>query len=262
MMSECTKVSGAETSPSTPNDVYFQWIDWVVDRAAERGILVWLVPTWSRFVNTGWADGPIIFNAENAATFGRYVGARYPYLPKLIGGDSNPIWTNGSVVRERAPKIPFEAPIPPGTVLPSAHDLPRNNTYDVWNALARGIVEAETPYWGDRGRPFLTYHPCPPSFVWSPLTIASNFFGEQDWLVMDGCQSGHGDAIKFHYDPPMKMWDPRASHVPIELMWKATSVRPVIDLESHCESEPFDADGRRGVLQRAHGRVELSVGRR
>ena len=34
----------------------------------------------------------ILFNEQNAAVFGDYIGNRYPGLPKLLGGDTNRFW--------------------------------------------------------------------------------------------------------------------------------------------------------------------------
>ena len=225
----------ADDSPARPNEDFFEFVDWVVEQASRRGLLVWLVPTWSRFVNTGWADGPIIFDASNARIFGEFIGGRYPFCPKLIGGDSNPKWTNGLVARQRAPLVDFEKPLDPSITLPSPFDLPLNDTYEVWNALAEGICALETTAWQGAGKPFLTYHPCPMSFAWSVPATASNYFGSTEWLVLDGCQSGHIDREKLHYDPPVHRWDARSSHEPITMMWNAEPVRPVIDLESHCQ---------------------------
>lgn len=209
----------------------------MIDQAAARGILTWIVPIWSRFVTTGWADGPILFDESAARSFGRYVGHRYPFCPKLIGGDSNPIWTNGSGIKAVAPRVNFENPEADlaGIELPNAYDLPRIDTYDVWNGLAEAIVASETPYW-KQGKPFLAYHPCSTSFAWSPLPIASNFFGAKDWLTIDGCQSGHCDKAKLFFEPPVQRWDARSPHEPISEMWNAAPVRPILDLEGHCKS--------------------------
>ena len=37
----------------TPNEKYFQHVDWVIDEAIKRGITIFLVPTWARWMNTG-----------------------------------------------------------------------------------------------------------------------------------------------------------------------------------------------------------------
>ena len=226
------------SSPTTPNEDYFAHVDWVVDQAAQRGILIWLVSTWSRFVSTGWADGPILFNKDNAGLYGEFLGKRYPFLPKLIGGDCNPDWVNGLEVRTKAArgKTKIGEKLE-GADLPSPFDLSRIDTAQIWNEMARAISKAESPFWDQTnlGKPFLTYHPCPVSFPWDPPATASDFFGSQDWLVLDGSQSGHADYENLHFDPPLRRWNARASHEPLTRMWAAEPTRPIIDLESHCE---------------------------
>jgi hypothetical protein len=47
------RIHRADVSPSTPNDKYFEHIDWVVEQMLQRDIVPFLVPTWGRFINTG-----------------------------------------------------------------------------------------------------------------------------------------------------------------------------------------------------------------
>lgn len=205
--------------------------------------MFWLVPTWSRFTTTGmlndrpfltvgWADGPILFNEDNARSFGEFVGRRYPYTLKVLGGDSNPIWTTGAEMRKRNPPLPFSEPVPEGYELPNSLDLPRRDCTAVIQAMAAGITRGEMESGNDH--PALTYHPCPHWLPWSPEALASAFFGQDNWLMMDSCQSGHADCPTMQYNPPINKWNARASHVPISKMWNAGN-RPVIDLESHYE---------------------------
>lgn len=182
---------------------------------------------------SGWTYGPILFNDENARVYGTYVGNRYPFIPKLLGGDANPLWSIGSKIKARNAPLPFGEPIPPGYQLPNSLDLPRTDITALIQAMATGVVEAEKA--AGCQSPFLTYHPCPISMPWSPEALASSFFGEEDWLTMDACQSGHSDCPTMQYDPPLRKWDARATHVPITKMWNSGRVRPVVDLESHCE---------------------------
>lgn len=39
--------------PTQPNPAYFDYVDWCIDRAKERGLRIALVPTWGRYVNGG-----------------------------------------------------------------------------------------------------------------------------------------------------------------------------------------------------------------
>jgi hypothetical protein len=76
---------------STPNEAYFRHADWVIRKAEEKGILVFLFPCY-----WGYAGGDEGFwkelNANGAAKcreYGRYVGARYR-------GFTNIVWIHGA----------------------------------------------------------------------------------------------------------------------------------------------------------------------
>lgn len=63
---------------------YWDHIDWVVDRAAERGILVAMVPAWGSLVKAGQ------LNLSNAATYATFLARRYKEKPNVVwitGGD-------------------------------------------------------------------------------------------------------------------------------------------------------------------------------
>jgi len=80
---------------STPNEKYFEHADWVIRKAAEKGIQVFLAPIYLGYIGTdeGWieelqANGPV-----KARKWGRYVGKRYRGFDNIvwiIGGDRNP----------------------------------------------------------------------------------------------------------------------------------------------------------------------------
>ena len=75
-----------DKDPKRPNDLYFQQVDYVVDRAASLGLYVALVPIWSNSYvkETGSAiDKPAAFS------YGKYLGARYREKPVIwiLGGD-------------------------------------------------------------------------------------------------------------------------------------------------------------------------------
>lgn len=42
--------------PTQPNPAYFDYVDWCIDRATERGLRIALVPTWGRYINGGVAQ--------------------------------------------------------------------------------------------------------------------------------------------------------------------------------------------------------------
>jgi len=76
--------------PAKPNEKYFQHVDWVIKKAAEKGIFIGLLPTWGDKWNKKWGVGPEIFTPENARIYGKYLGERYKNTPNIIwitGGD-------------------------------------------------------------------------------------------------------------------------------------------------------------------------------
>jgi hypothetical protein len=109
--------------PTKPNEAYFQHVDWVIKKAAEKGIFIGLLPTWGDKWNKKWGNGPEIFTPENAKTFGQFLGNRYKNEPNIIwilGGD-RPIETE--------------------------------NQKQIINAMAQGLTE------GDNGMHLISFHP-------------------------------------------------------------------------------------------------------
>jgi hypothetical protein len=77
-------------NPLTPNEKYFEHVDWVIKKAEEKGIFIGLLPTWGDKWNKKWGEGPQIFNPENAKAYGKFIGQRYKSSPNIIwilGGD-------------------------------------------------------------------------------------------------------------------------------------------------------------------------------
>ncbi len=81
-----------DNDPTQPNRAYFQHVDWIVDRAAELGLYIGMLPSWGDKVNQKWGEGPEILNPENAFAFGEFLGRRYQDKPLIwiIGGDRVP----------------------------------------------------------------------------------------------------------------------------------------------------------------------------
>ncbi len=80
-----------------PNPGYFEHADWVVERAAHYGMLVFLDPLFLGFRNKnndeGWYEEVVRGGAPRCYQFGQYVGQRYAgftNLVWLIGADRNP----------------------------------------------------------------------------------------------------------------------------------------------------------------------------
>lgn len=110
-----------DNNPLLPNEAYFQHVDWVIQKAAEKGIFMGLLPTWGDKVDLQWGIGPVIFNPANAFAYGAWLGERYRDYPNII-------WINGG-------------------------DRSGNGKHQpVWDALARGIKSKDPNH-------LMTFHP-------------------------------------------------------------------------------------------------------
>ena len=89
---------GPFTTPgdfSTPNEKYFQHADWVIRRAGEKGIQVFLDPIYLGYRGTdeGWVEEALANGPEKCRNWGRFVGKRYRDVDNLVwlmGADRNP----------------------------------------------------------------------------------------------------------------------------------------------------------------------------
>jgi hypothetical protein len=78
---------------STPNEAYFQHVDWVIEQARLRGMTMFITPVYLGWGcgDEGWCDE---VNAQGPAAlrdFGRWVGQRYVDQPNIV-------WVNGGDV--------------------------------------------------------------------------------------------------------------------------------------------------------------------
>jgi hypothetical protein len=86
------------TSPgnfNTPNEAYFAHADWVINKAAEKGIVVFLFPLYLGYQcgSQGWCAEVQNSSLATMRDWGRYVGERYKNFPNIvwmIGGDEDP----------------------------------------------------------------------------------------------------------------------------------------------------------------------------
>jgi hypothetical protein len=110
-----------DNDPTKPNEKYFKHVDWVINKAAEKGIYIGLLPTWGDKVDKQWGKGPVIFNPDNAYKYGAWLGKRYKDYPNII-------WINGGD-RDGGGK-----------------------NYPVWEAMGKGINSADNNH-------LITFHP-------------------------------------------------------------------------------------------------------
>ena len=89
----------------TPNPAYFEHVDWLVERAADLGILVLAVPCYLGYPNPGrshfnpdaqsegWYDEVLKSGVTACETYGHFLGERYAEANNILwmmGGDRNP----------------------------------------------------------------------------------------------------------------------------------------------------------------------------
>ena len=77
------------TLPDT-DGAYWEYVDWVLERAAHYGLYVALLPTWGDKFNLQWGVGPELFTPRNARAYGKWIGARYASRDNVVwmlGGD-------------------------------------------------------------------------------------------------------------------------------------------------------------------------------
>src|ERR1700712_1479291 len=81
-------------NPSTPNEKYFKYVDYIIDKAASFNINIALLPTWGdKIFKSSWGAGPEIFNEQNAAVYASWLANRYKDRKNIIwilGGDRIP----------------------------------------------------------------------------------------------------------------------------------------------------------------------------
>ncbi len=80
-----------DTISLKPNEAYFKHVDYIVNKAEKLGLIIAMLPSWGDKWNKAWGVGPVIFNPENAASFGEFLGKRYKNKPIVwvLGGDRN-----------------------------------------------------------------------------------------------------------------------------------------------------------------------------
>ena len=140
--------------PTKPREAYFQHVDFIINKAAELGLYIGLLPTWGdKVFKDRWGMGPEIFNTENAKVYGRWIGNRYKNKKNviwIIGGDRNP----------------------------------DEKGVATWRAMAAGIVEGA----GGHDKALMTFHPQPNGLQDGG---SSKWFHKDAWLDFNMFQTGH-----------------------------------------------------------------------
>ena len=78
-----------DKNPNKPNERYFEYVDYVIKKAASLDMHIALLPTWGRY----WS-ADTLFTSESAFQYGKFVGNRYKDQWNIIwvlGGDRIPM---------------------------------------------------------------------------------------------------------------------------------------------------------------------------
>ncbi|MFC2123628.1 glycoside hydrolase family 140 protein [Bacteroidota bacterium] len=140
--------------PIQPNSKYFEHVDYIINKAADFGIYIAVLPTWGdKVFKDRWGKGPEIFNPQNARIFGKWIGKKYK-------DENNVIWVLGG------------------------DRLPRDGSDDIeiWRQMAEGIGEGV----GGHDKALMTFHPQP-----AEPGGSSNWFHNDEWLDFNMHQTGH-----------------------------------------------------------------------
>jgi hypothetical protein len=218
-----------DSDPTRPNEAYFELVDWVSEQAASYGILLALVPTWSKYVSGGWESTASIFNKTSARVWGEYIGARYPGLPKIIGGDTNVIWSR-NISKVMLKVFPEDTSVDPVSLM-----APLEDTAGIWKSMRAGLAEAES---GQGYESLVIYHPSGGWFVQpedSPRAFGHNMLPDKaDRVSVDAVQSGHALPDTSNRFTPWTSWDSTKNYEAIAEM-RDRFTGPVLDLENHYE---------------------------
>ena len=116
---------------TSPNEAYFAHADWVLRRAAEKGFLVLLAPSYAGWHggSQGWYRAMVANGPERLRQYGAYLGRRYRDFTNILwvhGGDYDP--PDKDLVRAIALGIAEFDP----RALQSAHGKPDTSPIDYW----------------------------------------------------------------------------------------------------------------------------------
>ncbi len=208
MRTPCGETALFDYDLSRRNEKYFEYLDWIIDTADEKGLYVMLLPAWGQLVvGEDWGGGTYekTVTAENAYEYGDWIGQRYKDRDNIIwclGGDRQPIHKGVSYK-------------------------------DVWRKMAEGIghgVTGKDLKWNvpdpDWSRALMTYHTCFEMETGKYSTMS--YWDDGDvWIDFIMLQSGHGEKtqnylqVKADYDRerPMPIFDGEPAYEQMPSGW-------------------------------------------
>jgi hypothetical protein len=185
---------------TTPNEAYFAHADWVIDKAAEKGIVVLLDPLYLGWecAADGWC-GEVARSAPGAMQgWGRYVGQRYRNRPNiiwLIGGDTDPVVNQvDDEVREFVAGLREHDT----THLVTAHNHCEDSAREPWPNEAWLTLDNVYTYYDSYLETAQSYGRTPPLPLFLLETAYENWYttllflrAQAYWAVLSGATSGH-----------------------------------------------------------------------
>lgn len=192
----------------TPNEKYFEYLDWILDKAESYGFYVLLLPVWGQLVvGHNWMGQTFekTVTENNAFQFGKWIGERYKNRSHIIwclGGDRQPVHL--------------------GT-----------DYKNVWRLMAEGIAKGvlgkdlkynqPDPAWEDL---LMTYHTCHEMETGKCSTM-SYWTDEDVWIRFIMLQSGHGLTVKnyelvakeYNREHIMPVWDGEPAYEMMPSSW-------------------------------------------
>ena len=198
-----------DLNPRTPNPAYLDFIERVIQRAADLELHIALLPAWGDKLTAPWGEGPCVFPVDHpdiAFDWAQMLGSRF-------GGFPNVIWVLGG------DRPAYIAQDPASWAYRYAEKVgvsPRSDWRPIWDAMAAGL-EA-----GSSVHPLIAYHPQGGS------ESTSRFLQDRDWLDVHMIQSGHGGG----HDQPIWEWIARDHSL--------EPVRPTMDAEPNYEDHPVN----------------------
>jgi Protein of unknown function (DUF4038)/Putative collagen-binding domain of a collagenase len=195
--------------PRNPDPAYFDRVREIVREASACGLYVALVPAWGDKLTAPWGTGPRLFRNDNLPDAQAY--ARY--LSALLREETNVLWMLGG---DRPPTL---VGAKSKSMIKAATDagFPANQDWTpIWRAFAAGLRE------GSGREPLTVYHPQ------GGTESSSVFLQQEQWLSINGIQSGHGDG----HDS--KIWDLIARDYALK------PTKPTLDLEPNYEDHPYN----------------------
>uniref|UniRef100_H3H1P1 DUF4038 domain-containing protein n=1 Tax=Phytophthora ramorum TaxID=164328 RepID=H3H1P1_PHYRM len=244
----------ANSDTTQPNDAYFQLVDWTVERAASYGILMVLVPAWGNWISGGWhGTEESLFNESTAYEWGKYVGERYPGLPKILGGDTNCLWARNLM----AASISYSGnpDVDPATLVGTIED-----TTHLWVSMRSGVKHGEK---AQGYEPVILFHPTagriarPAS---TPMAYGHLMLpNEEDRVSIDAVQSGHATPESLGPFTPFEARDSTKNYELIAAM-RDGFTGPVLDLENHYEGAHYNFDPEYPIWNASEVRTGLYNG--